>query len=81
MIDNCGFGTFCSTPTNLMLFISLLKVLMCTIIILIERQIIRLSNDTSNINIGGIILLKRNWEFEKFDFFLIFFASDISLNN
>ena len=44
-IDYCGFGPFCSTPTNLLLFILLLKVLVCIMIISIQRQIIRLSHN------------------------------------
>ena len=49
--------------------------------LLIKRQIIRLSNDVNNINMGKTILPKIEWEFEKFVFFLKFVASDISLNN
>ena len=33
--------------------------------IFIKTQIMRLSNDTSNIQMGKGILLKINWEFEK----------------
>ena len=44
--------------------------------ILITRQIIRLSNDISSIEMGKIILLKINLEFEKLVFFLKFLAID-----
>ena len=59
-IDYCGFGPFCGTGTKLLLSISLLKVLICIIIMLIKRQIIRLSNDIDNIKMGKRILLKIN---------------------
>ena len=47
--------------------------------LLIKRQIIRLSNDVNNINMGKTILRKIDWE--KIVFFLKFVASDISPNN
>ena len=49
--------------------------------VLIERQIIRLSNGISNIKMGKRMLLKINKRIEKLVFFLILLASDISLNN
>ena len=49
--------------------------------ILIERQIIRLSNGISNIKMGKRMLLKINQNNEKGVFFFKFLASDISLNN
>ena len=47
----------------------------------IERQIIRLSNDMNNIRMDKRILLIIKQEIEKWFFFLIFLASDTSLNN
>ena len=49
--------------------------------ILIERQIIRLSNGISNIKMGKRMLLKINQKNEKCVFFFKFLARDISLNN
>ena len=55
-IDYCGFGLFCSTRTKLVIFFTSEGT--HVYYILIKRQIIRLSNDISDIKMGKRMLLK-----------------------